>query len=129
MPADQLPAALTMTSEAFEAAYHFQKPGNDDWVVMQCRTNRRSAWAAQLASDSGMSRCLVYRNVRPCWDHAAVKAKRSCHLGHPCQHTVAKAAGALQGLSRACLQSPVWFLFAGVLWVAATSCRQSVQQL
>jgi hypothetical protein len=30
---------------------------------MQCRTNRRAAWAAQLAQDAGLQNCLVYRQV------------------------------------------------------------------
>ncbi len=63
MPTDQLPAALSMAPREWEAAYRCPKPGFEDWVVMQCRTNRRAAWAAQVAQDAGWPRVLVYRQV------------------------------------------------------------------
>ena len=44
---------------------------------MQCRTNKRATWAAQLAADAGLQHCLIYRqvtmhftfwcNVHPMW--------------------------------------------------------------
>ncbi len=64
VPTDQLPAALSMAPREWEAAYRCPKPGFEDWVVMQCRTNRRAAWAAQVAQDAGWPRVLVYRQVR-----------------------------------------------------------------
>ena len=63
VPTDQLPAALSMAPREWEAAYRCPKPGFEDWVVMQCRTNRRAAWAAQVAQDAGWPRVLVYRQV------------------------------------------------------------------
>ena len=61
--ADQLPAALRLSEEQWQQQYRFPKPRPHDPVVMQCRTNRRAAWAAQLAQDSGLHNCLVYRQV------------------------------------------------------------------
>ncbi len=63
MPAEQLPAALGMGPREWEAAYRSPKPGPDDWVVMACRTNKRAAWAAQVAQDAGWPRVLVYRQA------------------------------------------------------------------
>ena len=107
VPADQLPAALNMSSEEFEEAYSFPKPGSSDWLVMQCRTNRRSAWAAQVASDAGMQHCLVYRQGAYGWRlHPAVKAYSSFerHDVPPepenVQTEVADAAAAKAELSR-----------------------------
>ena len=76
VPADQLPAALGMAPREWEAAYRSAKPGPEDWVVMACRTNKRAAWAAQVAQDSGWQRVLVYRQATapllPPWSIAAV---------------------------------------------------------
>lgn len=30
---------------------------------MQCRTNKRATWAAQLAADAGLEHCLIYKQV------------------------------------------------------------------
>ena len=61
--ADQLPSALLMTEERWQRHYNFPKPGPYEPVVMQCRTNRRAAWAAQLAHDAGLQNCYVYRQA------------------------------------------------------------------
>ena len=61
--ADQLPSALRLSEEQWQQQYRFPKPRPHDPVVMQCRTNRRAAWAAQLAQDAGLQNCLVYRQV------------------------------------------------------------------
>lgn len=53
-----------MTEERWQQNYNFPKPGPYEPVVMQCRTNRRSAWAAQLAQDAGLQNCYVYKQVR-----------------------------------------------------------------
>ena len=63
VPTDELPAALTMTSKQWKDTFRCEKPGQADPVIMQCRTNRRAAWAAQLAQDCGLQRCFVYRQV------------------------------------------------------------------
>lgn len=60
MPAvDMLPSALTSNSEIFMSKYRFQKPDPEDLIIFICRTNTRSAWAAQLAEDAGFKRCMV----------------------------------------------------------------------
>ena len=64
VPADQLPAALKMAPRDWETAYRSPKPSLDDWLVMQCRTNKRASWAAQIAQDQGWPRVLVHREVR-----------------------------------------------------------------
>ena len=61
--ADQLPSALRLSEEQWQQQYRFPKPRPHDPVIMQCRTNRRAAWAAQLAQDAGLHNCLVYRQV------------------------------------------------------------------
>lgn len=52
-----------MTPEAWQDAFHFPRPSSMEWVIMQCRTNKRATWAAQLAADAGLQRCLIYRQV------------------------------------------------------------------
>ena len=64
VPADQLPAALKMAPRDWELAYRSPKPSLDDWLVMQCRDNKRATWAAQIAQDQGWPRVLVHREVR-----------------------------------------------------------------
>ena len=63
LPAHQLPAAFQMDSDTWEQAFHFARPSSDDWVIMQCRTNKRATWAAQLAADAGLTHCLIYKQV------------------------------------------------------------------
>jgi hypothetical protein len=36
-------------------------------VVLQCRTQRRASWAAQLASDAGLHNVLVYKQGAYGW--------------------------------------------------------------
>ncbi len=61
---DELPAALQLAPGAWQDKYHFPKPGPGTPVVMQCRTNRRASWAAQLAHDAGLGSVFVYKQVR-----------------------------------------------------------------
>lgn len=61
VPVDRLPSALHLSSGEFAAQYGFPKPQPDDLVVMSCRTNTRAAWAAAVAQDAGLQRCLVYK--------------------------------------------------------------------
>ncbi len=65
VPADELGAALRLSPEEWRQSYGSDKPGLNDPVVMQSRTNRRSSWAAQVAYDAGYCRVLVYRQVIP----------------------------------------------------------------
>lgn len=63
VPAHQLPMAFQMGPDSWEDTFHFPKPSNADWVIMQCRTNKRATWAAQLAADAGLTNCLIYKQV------------------------------------------------------------------
>jgi rhodanese-related sulfurtransferase len=60
---DELPAALQLSSAEWAERYHFPKPGAGMPVVLQCRTQRRASWAAQLAADAGLHNVLVYKQV------------------------------------------------------------------
>lgn len=51
---------------------------------MSCRTNTRAAWAAQLAQDAGLPRCLVYRQGVHGWRlDPSVKVYRGYKLFDP----------------------------------------------
>ena len=63
-----------MTAEQWQQHYDFPKPGPYDPVIMQCRTNRRAAWAAQLAKDAGLQNCLVYKQV----SHQDLETRHPC---------------------------------------------------
>jgi rhodanese-related sulfurtransferase len=64
---DQWPRALSLDADAWEAVYHFPKLGRDDLVILACRTNRRSAWAAQVAEDVGLRKVFVLNNGTYGW--------------------------------------------------------------
>lgn len=84
LPAHQLPAALQMAPQAWQEAFHFPRPSSEDWVIMQCRTNKRAAWAAQLAADAGLQRCLVYKQGVYGWRlQPEVKVYSSYEKGDP----------------------------------------------
>lgn len=68
---DELPAALQLAPGAWQDKYHFPKPGPGTPVVMQCRTNRRASWAAQLAHDAGLGSVFVYKQVRSAKCHSS----------------------------------------------------------
>lgn len=61
---DELSAALQLGPAEWVERYRFPKPGAGSPVVLQCRTQRRSSWAAQLAADAGLHNVLVYKQVR-----------------------------------------------------------------
>ncbi|KAK9868177.1 hypothetical protein WJX84_012133 [Apatococcus fuscideae] len=83
LPAHQLPAALQWPPSSFEAAYHFPKPTLQDLIILQSRTHKRAAWAAQAAIDAGYKHCIVYRQGTYGWRlHPSVKAYKSYELGH-----------------------------------------------
>ncbi|KAG1661025.1 hypothetical protein FOA52_005340 [Chlamydomonas sp. UWO 241] len=67
VPVEALASALSLAPDAFEAAHHFPKPSPDDLVIVYSRTGRRAAWGAQLASDAGLSRVLVYKHGSNGW--------------------------------------------------------------
>jgi hypothetical protein len=60
---DELPAALQLSGAEWAERYRFPKPGPGAPVVLQCRTQRRASWAAQLAADAGLHNVLVYKQV------------------------------------------------------------------
>jgi hypothetical protein len=60
---DELPAALQLSGTEWAERYRFPKPGAGAPVVLQCRTQRRASWAAQLAADAGLHNVLVYKQV------------------------------------------------------------------
>ncbi|CAM6020123.1 unnamed protein product [Sphagnum balticum] len=68
------PKALAMDSRAWEQSFKFPKLGNDDLVILHCRSNRRASWAAYLAQDAGLKRCFVYKQGVFGWrvDHAVL---------------------------------------------------------
>ena len=55
--------AFQMEPDSWEDAFNFPQPSGNDWVIMQCRTNKRASWAAQLAADAGLTNCLIYKQV------------------------------------------------------------------
>uniref|UniRef100_A0A7S1X2T5 Rhodanese domain-containing protein n=1 Tax=Tetraselmis chuii TaxID=63592 RepID=A0A7S1X2T5_9CHLO len=82
LPVDQIPAAMEMEDEAWKKVYGFPKPGVGDVVVMQCRTNRRAAWAAQVCADHGYKSCFVYKSGAYGWRlDPSVKAYASYEMG------------------------------------------------
>ncbi|CAK0784964.1 hypothetical protein CVIRNUC_008169 [Coccomyxa viridis] len=84
VPADQLPAALKMAPRDWEQVYRSTKPCLDDWLVMQCRDNKRATWAAQIAQDQGWPRVLVHREGVYGWRvHPAVRSYASYKKGEP----------------------------------------------
>ncbi|KAI3438095.1 hypothetical protein D9Q98_000537 [Chlorella vulgaris] len=81
IPVDQLPSALCLGPDQFLRQYRFAKPGPEDLVVFSCRTNTRAGWAAQLAQDAGLQRCLVLRQGVYGWRlDPAVKPYRGYRL-------------------------------------------------
>ena len=81
VPTDEFAAALKMNAKQWKDAYRCPKPGPGDALVMQCRTNRRAAWAAQLALDHGLQNCLVYRQVGFAKKHLGVTSGSFWHAG------------------------------------------------
>lgn len=65
MPTDEVASALSCSAKQWKDRYRCDKPSQDDPIIMQCRTNRRAAWAAQIAQDVGLTNCFVYKQVKP----------------------------------------------------------------
>lgn len=63
VPTDEVASALSSSSRQWKERYRCDKPGHGEAVIMQCRTNRRAAWAAQIAQDAGLTNCFVYKQV------------------------------------------------------------------
>ena len=85
VPAEQLPAALKMAPRDWESAYRLPKPSMDDWLVMQSRTHKRAAWAAQVAQDQGWLRVLVHREASLSLIHMSLK--QQCGVFFRAGHT------------------------------------------
>ena len=63
VPTDEVASALSASGRQWKERYRCDKPGHSDPIVMQCRTNRRAAWAAQIAQDAGLTNSFVYKQV------------------------------------------------------------------
>mmetsp|Transcript_16800 Transcript_16800/g.47376 ORF Transcript_16800/g.47376 Transcript_16800/m.47376 type:complete len:358 (+) Transcript_16800:2-1075(+) len=63
LPVDQLPKALQLGLREWERTYRFPKPGVEEGsvTILQCRTNKRARWAAQLCAEAGWRGVYVYR--------------------------------------------------------------------
>lgn len=89
-----------MTSKQWQDQYRYEKPAQNDPLIMQCRTNRRAAWAAQLAQDSGLQNCFVYRQARFCLQALHfLGSKNPNHqimVDQACQHDVLTPASGHQ---------------------------------
>lgn len=83
---DQLGAAFQASTVEWQQLYRCEKPAQDSLLVMQCRTNRRACWAAQLAVDAGYVRVLVYRQGVYFWRlDGTVKPYGSYEVVSQCQ--------------------------------------------
>lgn len=58
VPLPELPAALDMDDEDFEAEYRFPKPKASDTVVFSCRSGVRSESACEIATAAGYLECV-----------------------------------------------------------------------
>jgi rhodanese-related sulfurtransferase len=67
LPVEQLPRALAMGTEEWSRTFRFPKPHPGDALVLHSRGDGRARWAAQLASDAGLERCLVLREGCAGW--------------------------------------------------------------
>ena len=67
LPAEQLPRALAMGTEEWSRTFRFPKPLAADTLIFHSRSDRRARWAAQLATDAGLERCLVLRDGVSGW--------------------------------------------------------------
>ena len=61
IPAPRLPAVLRAPAAAFEATHGAPPPGPADAAVFVSRGATRAAWAAVVAVDAGVGRCLAFR--------------------------------------------------------------------
>ena len=67
LPVEQLPRALAMSTEEWGRTFRFPKPHPSDTLVLHSRRDARARWAAQLAADAGLERCLVLRDGAAGW--------------------------------------------------------------
>ncbi len=67
LPVEQLPRALAMATEEWSRTFRFPKPHPGDTLVFHSRGDARARWAAQLAADAGLERCLVLRDGCAGW--------------------------------------------------------------
>lgn len=58
VPLPELPAALEMGEEDFEAEYGFAKPKAGDTLVFTCKAGVRSEAACEIANAAGYSKCV-----------------------------------------------------------------------
>lgn len=67
LPVEQLPRALAMGTDEWSRTFRFPKPHAGDTLVFHSRGDGRARWAAQLAADAGLERCLVLRDGCAGW--------------------------------------------------------------
>ena len=70
IPTDEIASALSCSSRQWKERYRSDKPSHGEPIVMQCRTNRRAAWAAQIAQDAGLTNCFVYKQASTCKENS-----------------------------------------------------------
>jgi rhodanese-related sulfurtransferase len=84
LPVEQLPRALAMGTEEWSRTFRFPKPHAGDTLVFHSRSDSRARWAAQLATDAGLERCLVLRDGCAGWRFdACVKQYAPYEEGQP----------------------------------------------
>eukprot|EP00250_Pteridium_aquilinum_P019439 c24431_g1_i2 orf=122-1000(-) len=67
VPVNEWPKALAMEPLDWQRSYGDPKFDKEDVLILYCRTNNRSAWAAQAALDAGVKRCFVCRGGAVGW--------------------------------------------------------------
>jgi len=71
VPVETFVFAVQRDAAAFAAACHVPKPPPDELLILQCRSNRRSAWAARVAEEHGAQlACAAFRlrfHPQPLW--------------------------------------------------------------
>lgn len=89
-----------MTEERWQQHYDFPKPGPYEPLIMQCRTNRRAAWAVQLAQDAGLQNCFVYKQASP-WSPLLLPCKTCRRCRKPSSGAMPSHRAATEQLGRA----------------------------
>lgn len=59
VPVNEWPKALVMEPSDWERNYGCPKFQKEDLIILYCRMNNQSSWAAQVAHDAGVNRCFV----------------------------------------------------------------------
>ncbi|CAG9461623.1 unnamed protein product [Pedinophyceae sp. YPF-701] len=70
LPAADLPQALDLPPEQFEATWRFPKPAKNTVLALLSRGERRAVWAARVAEDAGWTRPLCCKGGTAGWQMA-----------------------------------------------------------